>query len=157
MSSNRYRRVKNSQGRWGWAKMVPFIYTVPISAPAIAAGASVSGEIRIDPGLPFILTEMGMEDSGDTSTIGTVRKWGVSIVDGNSQQLLSSGEAPRERMFGTRDFPRQLPAEVEFAPATILTVTLTNRTGGATGASDILRPTFTGYKLVNWTESQPQE
>lgn len=157
MSNNRYRRVRNSQGMWGWAKMVPFLYTVAMPAPAIANGASVNGEIRTDPGLPFILTEMGFEDSADTTTIGNMRKWGINIVDGNSQQLFSSAEAPRERMFGTRDFPRQLPSEVELAPATVLTVTATNRTGAATGANDVVRPCFLGYKLVGWTASQPAE
>lgn len=155
--SSTYRRVRNAAGLVGYAKMVPFIYTVTIPAPTIANGASVSGEIRIDPGLPFILTEMGFEDSADTATTTSVRKWGVNIVDGNSQQLFSSNEAPRERMFGTRDFPRQLPAEVEFAPATVLTITCTNRTGVATAAGDFLRPTFTGYKLVGFSTNPPPE
>lgn len=157
MSSEMYVRVRRSDGVVGWAKKVPFQYTIRIPAPTVANGASVNGEIRIDPGLPFICYEMGMEDSADTATLTTLRKWGVQVVDGNSQQLFSSGEAPRERFFGTRDFPRQLPQEVLFEPATVLTVTLTNRTGANTGANDVVTPVFTGYKLVGFSQSRPNE
>lgn len=52
-------------------------------------------------------------------------------------------------MFGTRDFPRQLPSEVELTPGDTITTTLTNNTGGA--LTSVTRVTFSGFKLVGWT------
>lgn len=157
MSDSMYVRCRRSDGVMGWAKKVPFQYTVRIPTGATAVGGSVVGEIRIDPGLPFICYEMGMADTADTTTLGTLQPWGVSLVDGNSQQLFSSGEAPRERFFGTRDFPRQLPDEVTFEPATTLTVTLTWRGAAPVAAGQFVSPVFTGYKLVGFTTTRPVE
>jgi hypothetical protein len=97
---------------------------------------------------------MGMADDLDLSTVGVLKSWLVSIVDGESQQLFSNTAVPRERMFGTRDFPRQLPSEVDISPADQLTVTLTNNSGA--GVTTVARVTMTGYKLVNFTTAQPE-
>jgi len=58
-------------------------------------------------------------------------------------------------MFGTRDFPRQLPSEVEIPPSDTITVAMTNKTGAA--LSTVTRICFGGYKLVNWAEVKPEE
>lgn len=154
MSNNRYRRVKNAAGVWGWAKLVPFQYTTSIPVTALADGSTANGQINIDPGLPFLCYELGFSTDADTATTTNCPQYLASIVDGNSQQLFSNGSVPRERMFGTRDFPRQLPAEVEIMAATQLTLTFTNKTGGA--VTTVLRPVLTGYKLVGWTQAQPE-
>lgn len=150
----RYRRVKNSAGVMGWARLVPFSYVLNLAPAALAAGGTITGTLNIDPGLPFILTEMGCAIDADTATVGTLTQWGFTILDGESQQLFSNGEVPRERMFGTRDFPRQLPSEVDISPADQLTVTAFNRTGAA--ATTTIRVTFNGYKLVAFTQANPE-
>lgn len=151
----RYRKVRNAQGQLGYAKMVPFTYTCNITTTALASGSTASNSFLVDTGLPFIVTEMGCAHDGDTTTLTTLQNLLFSILDGESQQLFSNGPAPRERMFGTRDFPRQLPEEVEFSPGNTYTVTLTNNTGGA--LTSVTRVTFSGYKLVQWTPIAPAQ
>jgi hypothetical protein len=150
----RYRKVRNNNGIMGWARMVPFTYVLTLSPAALANGGSISGTVNIDPGLPFILCEMGCAIDADTSTLTTASLWNFSILDGEAQQQFSNGPVPRERMFGTRDFPRQLPSEVDLSPSDQLTVTATNNTGGAVTSN--IRICFTGYKLVSFTQSQPE-
>jgi len=150
----RYRKVRNASGQMGWARMVPFTYTLPIVTTALAAGSSQTLTLQIDPGLPFILYELGCAVDADGATLTNFTQWGFTILDGESQQLFSNGEAPRERMFGTRDFPRQLPSEVDISPADQLTVTAFNRTGAA--QTTTVRVTFSGYKLVGFTQAQPE-
>jgi hypothetical protein len=152
----RYRRVELASGQKGYARMVPFSYTLVVNplAAAVAAGASVTGTLQVDPGLPFVLTEMGCAIDADTPTLTTLSQWGFTILDGESQQLLCNGETPRERMFGTRDFPRQLPNEVDISPADQLTVTATNRNAGA--VSSRINVVFNGFKLVGFTPSNPE-
>lgn len=150
----RYRKVRNNAGNFGWARMIPFSYVVPLVCAALANNGTVTNTITTDSGLPFILTEIGMADDLDTATLGTMKQWLASIVDGESQQLFSNGPVPRERMFGTRDFPRQLPSEVDITPSDQLTVTLTNVSGAA--VTTTARVVFTGYKLVGFTTAQPE-
>lgn len=145
----RYRKVKDAAGRLGYARQVPFTYVVNITSTALAAGGTLSGAITIDTGLPFILTEMGCANDADTSTLTVLQNLLFSILDGETQQQFSNGPIPRERMFGTRDFPRQLPSEVELSPGDTITVTMTNQTGGA--LTSITRITLTGYKLVGFS------
>ena len=134
--------------------MVPFIYTLVLSPAALAVGGTVTGSLQVDPGLPFILTGLGCAVDADTATLTTLTNLGFTILDGESQQLLSNGETPRERMFGTRDFPRQLPNEVDISPADQLTVTAWNRTAAALTTN--IRVTFEGFKLVGFTNSNPE-
>jgi hypothetical protein len=134
--------------------MVPFTYVLNLSPNALANGSTISGTVNIDPGMPFILCEMGCAIDADTATLTNASLWNFSILDGEAQQQFSNGPVPRERMFGTRDFPRQLPSEVDLSPADQLTVTATNNTGGA--VTSTIRITFTGYKLVAFTQSQPE-
>ena len=145
----RYRKVKNSSGQIGWARQVPFTYVCNIVTTALANGATASNSFQVDTGLPFILTEMGCSNDTDTATLTTFQNLLFSVLDGETQQLFSNGPAPRERMFGTRDFARQLPSEVELTPGDQITVTMTNATGAA--ITSTTRVTFTGYKLVGWS------
>lgn len=150
----RYRQVKNSAGQLGWAKQVPFTYVVNIPTTGLAAGLTTTGSFQVDTGLPFILTEMGCANDTDTATVGTLQNLGFTILDGETQQLFSNGVVPRERMFGTRDFPRQLPSEVELSAGDTITVTMTNQTGAA--LTSVTRVCFTGYKLVAWTPQRSE-
>lgn len=151
---SRYRRVKNASGQMGWARLVPFAFGVNLTATALAAGGNVSGSFQTDPGLPFVLCEMRCNSDGDTSTT-TFQNLLFSIVDGESQQLFSNIPVSRGAMFGTVDFPRQLPSEVEIRPSDTITSTMTNQTGGA--LTTVIRLAFIGYKLVNWTPGKPEE
>lgn len=148
-----YRQVKNQQGVIGWARLVPFAYSAKATFTAVADGGSVNAQINIDPGLPFILTQLQGNGTGDTATVTNCPILLVSIVDGMSQQLLSNIPIPREQMFGTRDFPRQLPTEIEIPPSDNLTITLTNKTGGALTTD--FYTTLIGFKCVDWTTSRP--
>ncbi len=150
----RYRKVVLADGRKGYARLVPFIYTLNLAPAALAAGGSITGVLQTDPGLPFILTELGCAVDADTATVGTLTQWGFTVLDGESQQLLCNQETPRERMFGTRDFPRQLPNEVDISPADQLTVTAWNRTGAA--QTTTIRVTFGGFKLVGFSPGNPE-
>ena len=150
----RYRKVKNSQGQIGYARQVPFIYKVDLTTTALANGGSTSGQFQVDTGLPFILYCLGCAHDGDTSTMTTFQNLLFSVLDGDAQQLLCNGFVPRERMFGTRDFPRQLPSEVELTPGDTYTVNMINNTGGA--LTSVTRCTFEGYKLVGW-QPMPSE
>lgn len=145
----RYRKVRNSAGQIGYARQVPFSYVTNITTTALAANGTASGSFQVDTGLPFILTEMGCAHDGDTATLTTLQNLLFTVLDGESQQLFSNGAVPRERMFGTRDFPRQLPSEVELTPGDTITTTLTNNTGGA--LTSVTRVVFSGFKLVGWT------
>ena len=151
----RFRKCRNAAGRMGWARLVPFTFCVNLVSTALADGASISGSFNTDPGLPFILTEMRCENDSDTSTVQTVQQMLFSITDGANQMLYSNQAIPRNAMFGTRDFPRQLPSEVEIPPSDTLTVAMTNKTGAA--LSTTTRVCFGGYKLVNWAEVKPEE
>jgi hypothetical protein len=150
----RYRKVKDAAGRMGYARQVPFTYVTNITTSALADGLTATGSFQVDTGLPFILTEMGCANDTDTATLTTLQNLLFSVLDGETQQLFSNGPVPRERMFGTRDFPRQLPSEVELSPADTITITMTNKTGAA--LTSITRITFTGYKLVGFSP-QPSE
>ena len=150
----RYRKVRSNNGVMGWARMIPFTYVVNITTTALADGATATGTVQTDPGLPFILCELGCANDTDTATLGTLQNLLFTIQDGESAQLFSNGAVPRERMFGTRDFPRQLPSEVDISPADQLTVVMTNKTGGA--LTSTTRVTLTGYKLVGFTQAQPE-
>lgn len=153
-----YRPVRNNQGVAGYARMIPFTYTIPLVSPAggIAAGGSVSNSVQVDSGLPFILTELGGAYTLDiTNTTAFENRLNFTLLDGESQQNFSNGPVPRERMFGTRDFPRQLPEEVIITPADQLTATMVNGTGAAIAAGTIFTVTLTGYKLVGFTVAQP--
>ena len=153
-----YRQVKNNQGVRGWARLIPFSYVVPIVVPAatLANGATQSGTIQTDPGLPFILTEMSGAFSLDVTNTPTFQNLlNFTILDGESQQNFSNGPVPRERMFGTREFPRQLPQEVEISPADLLTVNMTNLSGAALAAGVVFYAVFTGFKLVGFSPSAP--
>jgi hypothetical protein len=152
--AGRYRKVVDANGRRGWARMIPFSYGVNITTTALADGSSVSGQVTTDPNLPFILTELRFNDDADSTTSSNLTKWLVSIQDGESSQLLSNTAIPREAMFGTREFPRQLPSEVEIRPTDTLTITATNKTGA--GSTSTLRVTFTGYKLVGFSTVNPE-
>ena len=145
----RYRKVKDASGRLGYARQVPFTYVVNITTTALANGLTATGSFQVDTGLPFILTEMGCANDTDTSTLTNLQNLLFAILDGETQQQFSNGPIPRERMFGTRDFPRQLPSEVELSPADTLTVTMTNNTGAA--LTSVTRITFSGYKLVGFS------
>lgn len=151
----RYRKIRNAAGQLGWAQLWPFSYGVVLTPSALADGASTTGTLTTDIGLPFILTEMRCNTDADTSTVGTVQNLLFSIVDGSQQALFSNVQVPREAMFGTRDFPRQLPSEVEIPPADVLTVTCTNKTGAALTTN--VRVTLTGYRLVGFTPFKPEE
>ena len=150
----RYRKVRTNTGQMGWARMVPFTYVLNLTAAALANGATTSGSFQTDPGLPFILTEMRCSMDADTDTMTNMENVLFSILDGESQQLLSNGAVPREGMFGTRDFPRQLPSEVDLSPADQITVTATNNTGAA--LTTTIRICFSGYKLVGFSPTQPE-
>lgn len=153
-----YRKIRNNEGRLGWARMIPFTYVIPIVSPAatILAGGQAAGAVQIDPGLPFILTELGGVFSLDiTNTPNFENRLSFTILDGEAQQLYSNGAVPRERMFGTRDFPRQLPEEVELTPSDQITVNLFNNTGAAIAAGVVWTTTLTGYKLVGFRMDQP--
>ena len=152
---SRFRRVRNAAGRLGWARLVPFTFGVNLTSSALADGNSVSGSFTTDPGLPFILTEMRVDNDADTATLTTAQQMLFSIVDGAQQSLFSNIPVTRYAMFGTRDFPRQLSSEVEVAPSDTITVTMTNKTGGA--LSTVTRVAFTGFKLFNWSEVKPEE
>lgn len=145
----RYRKVRNSAGQIGYARQVPFTYVTNITTTALANGGSATGSFQVDTGLPFIVTEMRCSHDGDTTTLTNMVNLLFTVLDGESQQLFSNGAVPREAMFGTRDFPRQLPSEVEFTPGDTITTTLTNNTGGA--LTSVTRVAFTGYKLVGWS------
>lgn len=154
-----YRQVRNSNGDMGWARKIPFSYLIPIVAPAggIAAGASASATVQTDPGLPFILTELGGAYSLDiTATTAFENRLNFTLLDGESQQNFSNGPVPRERMFGTRDFPRQLPEEVQISTADLLTLTMVNGTGGAIAAGTTFTGVLTGFKLVGFTRTKPE-
>lgn len=154
-----YRRVRNAANVMGYARQIPFSFVIPLVAPAggIAAGASVSNSIQTDPGLPFILTELGGTYTLDiTATTAFENRLTFTMVDGESQQMFSNAPVPRERMFGTRDFPRQLPEEAIITPADQITVTMANGTGGVIAAGTTFFAVLTGYKLVGWRQDQPE-
>lgn len=153
-----YRAVKDASGARGFAKLVPFTYDILLTAPAggLAAGASLSASIQTDPGLPFILTELGGAYSLDiTASTAYENRLKFTLLDGQSQQNFQNGPVPRERMFGTRDFPRQLPEAVELPPADQITLTMFNNTGGAIAAGTTFDATLTGFKLVGFTTNPP--
>jgi hypothetical protein len=152
-----YRQVRNSAGDMGWARKIPFTYIIQIPVGGLANLASASNSIQTDPGLPFILTEMGGAYSLDiTNSTAFENRLNFTLLDGESQQNLSNGPVPRERMFGTRDFPRQLPEEVQISTADLLTLTVTNNTGGAIAAGATFTGTLTGFKLVGFTRQKPE-
>jgi hypothetical protein len=153
--ATRFRKVRNAAGRMGWARLTPFTFAVNLTSSALADGNSIAGSFTTDPGLPFILTEMRCENDSDTATLTTAQQMLFSITDGANQMLYSNIPIPRSAMFGTRDFPRQLPSEVEVAPSDTITVTMTNKTGAA--LSTVTRVCFSGYKLTNWGEVKPEE
>jgi hypothetical protein len=139
--------------------MVPFTFVVPLVIPVggIAAGSSISNSVTVDPGLPFILNELGAAYSLDiTSSTTFENRLGFTILDGESQQNFSNGQVPRERMFGTRDFPRQLPSEVDITPSDTLTVNMFNNTGALIAAGVTCTVCFGGYKLVGFTTQPPE-
>lgn len=153
-----YRAVKDANGNRGYAKLVPFTYDINITIPVggLGAGASQSASIQTDPGLPFILTELGGAYSLDiTASTAFENRLAFTLLDGQSQQNFQNGPVPRERFFGTRDFPRQLPQEVEIPPADQVTLTMFNNTGGAIAAGTTFNATLTGFKLVNFTTNPP--
>lgn len=153
-----YRAVKDAQGNRGYAKLVPFTYNIPIIIPAatLLANASISASIQTDPGLPFILTELGSDYSLDITAISAFEnRLTCTLLDGQSQQNFQNGPVSRERMFGTRDFPRQLPQEVEIPPADQITLTVTNLTGAAIAAGVRFNATLTGFKLVGFSTNPP--
>lgn len=152
---SRFRKIVNSAGQRGWAKLAPFSYGLVLQPAALADGASVSGQITTDTGNPFIMTELRCMSDADTNDVKQVPNTLFSIVDGANQMLFSNIAIPREHMFGTRDFPRQLPSEVEVMPADTLTVTMTNKTGAAMTTN--VRVTLTGYRLVGFYLSKPAE
>lgn len=154
-----YRRVRNAANVMGYARQIPFTFVIPLIAPAggIAAGGSVTNSIQTDPGLPFVLTELGGSYSLDiTATTAFENRLNFTMVDGESQQNFSNGPVPRERMFGTRDFPRQLPEEAIITPADQITATMINGTGGVIAAGTVFYVLLTGYKLVGWRQDQPE-
>jgi hypothetical protein len=153
-----YRAVKDAQGNRGYAKLVPFTYDILVTIPAatLLAGASISASIQTDPGMPFILTELGGAYSLDITAITAYEnRLTFTLLDGQSQQNFQNGPVPRERMFGTRDFPRQLPQEVELPPADQITLTMTNNTGAAIAAGVTFNATLTGFKLVGFSTNPP--
>ena len=151
----RYRKIRNSNGQMGWAQLWPFTYGLVMSPAALADGASISGNITIDVGNPFILTEMRCSSDNDTTTLTTLQNLLFSIVDGSQQMLFSNIQVPREAMFGTRDFPRQLPTEVEIPPADSLLVTMVNKTGVALTTN--VRVSLTGFRLIGFYTNKPEE
>lgn len=151
----RFRKCRNAAGRMGWARLVPFHFGVDLVSTALPDGSSISGSFNTDPGLPFILTELRCENDADGATITNMQQMLFSITDGANQMLYSNRAIPRAAMFGTRDFPRQLPSESEIPPSDTITVSMTNKTGGA--LSTTTRICFGGYKLVNWSEVKPEE
>lgn len=151
----RYRKIINSQGITGWAALWAFTYSLVLTPSALADGATIQGTVTTDVGNPFILTEMRCVTDADTSTVGTVQNLLFSIVDGANQMLLSNIAIPREHMFGTRDFPRQLPSEIEIPPSDNIQVTMTNKTGAALTTN--VRVSFTGYRLVGFYSRKPEE
>jgi hypothetical protein len=144
-----YRIVQLADGTSVMARCQPFIYGTVLTFTAVAAGGSVTNQINIDPGLPFILTELHCETDTDGTAIQTMvnRFLLFNITSGESQQLFANIAVPRTIMFGTVDLLRVLPSEVQIRPADTLTVTCVNNTGGALTA--LVRCSFRGYKLVN--------
>ena len=154
-----YQKVRNNAGEKGWARKIPFTFVIPLIVPAggLANLASMSASVQTDPGLPFILTEMGGAYSLDiTNTTAFENRFAFTLLDGESQQNFSNGAVPRERMFGTRDFPRQLPEAVVITPSDQLTATWTNNSGAGLAAGVTFTITLTGYKLVGFRKDQPE-
>lgn len=151
----RYRKIVTAQGQIGWARMAPFSYGVVLSPAALAALATMTAQLTTDPGNPFILTELRCAVDSDTSTTSIVSQLLFSITDGADQRLFSNIPIPREHMFGTREYPRQLSSEVEISPADNLTIAMTNLTGGALTTN--VRVTFQGYRLVGFYPIKPSE
>lgn len=148
-----WRKVRNANGVMGYAALFPFIYTVIIPTAALAAGGSVAQSLQLEPGLPFLLTGLSCAVDADTATLSTLTQWGAQILDNQAQLLFGNGEVPREHMFGTRDFPRQLPAEVQLNPGDQLTFTFWNRTGAAQTTN--IRASLIGFKLGAFTTQPP--
>jgi hypothetical protein len=144
-----YRIVQLADGSSVMARCQPFIYTAVLAASALANGSSITQAIQIDPGLPFILTELHCETDGDGTAIQTMtnRFLLFNITSGESQQLFSNAPVPRTIMFGAVDLLRVLPSEVQIRPADTLTITATNNTGAPLTTN--IRCSFRGYKLVN--------
>jgi hypothetical protein len=151
----RYRKTYNSQGQLRWSQLWLFTYGLVLAPAALADGSTISGTITIDVGNPFILTELRCLTDADSATVTNIQQLLFSIVDGSNQMLFSNIAIPREHMFGTRDFPRQLPSEMEIPPADTLTVTMTNKTGGALSTN--VRVSLSGYRLVGSWAQKPDE
>jgi hypothetical protein len=152
---SRYRKVRNASGQMGWSKLAAFSHSIVVPFTGQADGLTSSASITTDPGLPFVLTEIRCLTDGDGATLTNLQQLLISITDGANQSLMSNVPIPREHMCGTRDFPRQLPSEVEIVPSDTITATVTNKTGGALTTN--VRITLTGYKLMGWSVGKPEE
>ena len=125
-----------------YARKVAF-YNLTMTRPNVA-GQTVSGQIQIDSGIPFLCERIHAYDTADLKALTSQEDWLIAAVDNESGYRWCNGPTSRNAFCGGREHGRSLRGDNLVKANTVITFTVTDAVIPAAGSATI---TLQGWSL----------
>jgi hypothetical protein len=119
-----------------YARKLKF-YNLTLTRPE-SAGVSVTGQIQIDAGIPFLLDVIHAADTGDGKDLNSQEDWFIEVGDNESGYRWCDGKTPRSAFCGGRHHGRSLRGDNLLRANTVITVTITDNAAPAAGNATLV-------------------
>lgn len=123
-------------------------FTYNVSVTALAAGASLTGQIQIEASSDFIWLKTAyfadIAGGAQTDSSRVIPLVNVAITDGGSAKNLQNSPTPIASLAGTEGLPFNLSLGYTFAANSNVSFTFTNRSAATTYANVVL--SLIGYR-----------